>query len=315
MLSTLRNAFTAGLSFFFESKAKFFLLLALLVAPAAMLSYIVKESHPASFTVMITNMSEDSGGSGSIISTTANKSIILTNAHVCDVLNKSGGMVKKEDGAKYMVTGYHKSQFHDLCAVWVAADLKSSVTLADSAPASYSEATITGHPSLLPNVINKGSFGERKFIDVMTGVKKCSKKNVRTEEDALYCAFFGIIPVIITYESVTVSAMIMGGSSGSAVLNDKGELSGVVFAGQGSGLSYAFIVPFEYVSIFLNEELRVPAPLTKVPLEPTSEDDEEEVSQEEVHESKKRISSLCSSENKKAKEVCAIFRQDVDFIQ
>jgi S1-C subfamily serine protease len=314
VLTKLRDAFVVGLSFFFESRAKFFLLLLLLAAPAAMLTHIVNDSHPASFTVMITDMSEQSGGSGSIIANTANKSIILTNAHVCDVLNDAGGLVKKEDGSKYMVTGYHKSKFHDLCAVWVAADLKSSVSLADKAPASYSEATITGHPSLLPNVINKGSFGERKFIDVMTGVKKCTKKNVRTEEDALYCVFFGIIPVITTYESVTVSAMIMGGSSGSAVLNDKGELSGVVFAGQGNGLSYAFIVPFEYVSIFINEELRVPTELTKVPLEP-SEEEEETVTQEEVFESKKRISSLCNSDNKKAKEVCAIFRQDVDFIQ
>jgi len=314
VLSTLRNAFTAGLSFFFESKAKFFLLLALLIAPAAMLSYIVKESHPASFTVMITNMSEDSGGSGSIISTSANKSIVLTNAHVCDVLNDAGGIVKKEDGSRYMVTGYHKSKFHDLCAVWVAADLKASVSLAKTAPAAYTEATITGHPALLPNVINKGEFGERKFIDVMTGVKKCTKKNVRTEQDALYCMFFGAIPVITTYESVTVSAIIMGGSSGSAVLDKDKNLSGVVFAGQGGGLSYAFIVPFEYVSIFVNEELQVATELTKVPLEP-SDEEEDTASSEEILESKQRIASVCKQNNKRVQEVCSIFKSTLDLIQ
>lgn len=314
MLLRLKYMAINLLSSFFESKGKFVLLLLLLFAPVGMLLTILDQNHPASFTVMITNMSENSGGSGSIISTSTNKSVILTNAHVCDVLNEAGGLVKKEDGSKYMVTGYRKSKFHDLCAVWVAADLKASVNLAAKAPAAYTEATITGHPALLPNVVNKGEFGERKFIEVLTGTKKCTSKNIKSDTDALYCMFFGVIPVITTYESVTVSAIIMGGSSGSAVLNDTGDLSGVVFAGQGRGLSYAFIVPYEYVSIFVNEELKKDEDLTKVPLIEEEEPIEEEATIEEARTGKKKIITACKKNAQKFESICSVFKQGVDLV-
>jgi S1-C subfamily serine protease len=293
--------------FFFETNAKVALLLLLLFAPALMAVLLLNQSHPSSFTVMITNLSEDSGGSGSIITTSSKKSTILTNAHVCDVLNKDGGLVKKEDGSKYLVTGYRKSQVHDLCLVSVAADLGHSVKLASKAPDAYSDATITGHPALLPNVINKGSFGERKVIQILTGVKKCTERNVKTEEDAMFCAFFGVIPVITNFESITVSAMIMGGSSGSAVLDADGNLAGVVFAGQGKGLSYAFIVPYEYVATFLEEEVATNLPVTKVPLASA----EEEAESLETVNFKSKMISKCNETAAKAHKVCNILRQDL----
>lgn len=294
------------LGFFFESRAKFFLFLLLVIAPIGMLTKILTDSHPSGFTVMVTRLDEQSGGSGSVIYSSKNKSIVLTNAHVCDALNKTGGLVKKEDGSKYMVTAYKKSEFHDLCAVWVAADLGQTVDLAGRAPKSYSEATITGHPALLPNIINKGSFGERKIIDIMIGLKPCRAEDAKNEEEAIVCFLIGGIPIIKSYESVVVSAMIMPGSSGSAVLNDKGELSGVVFAGQGPGLSYAFVVPFEYVSIFINEELNTPTVLTKVPL-----DTKETQTHEEIKEAKRKLLTECKKDNKKINRMCAILSSDL----
>jgi len=295
------------LKFFFESKPRFVLFLLLLVIPAIMLVKLIEGSHPSSFTVMVTRMDELSGGSGSVIYASRDKSIVLTNAHVCDVLNKAGGVVKKENGTRYMISGYRKSEFHDLCAVYVAADLGGTVKLAEKAPDSYSEAIITGHPALLPNIINKGSFGERKIIDIMIGMRACTEENVKSEEDAIICSLVGGLPIIKSFESVVVSAMIMAGSSGSAVLNSNGELSGVVFAGQGQGLSYAFIVPFEYVSLFLREEMNIPKEITKVPLET-----EKNNKHEEVMEIKKKLINECRKENKKIKRMCTIVSKDLE---
>lgn len=307
MLERLEYLAISILRFFFGSKPRFVIFLALLFAPAAMLTVLLNQTHPSSFTVMVTNLSESSGGSGSTIFSSSNKSIVLTNAHVCDVLNEEGGVVKKEDGTKYLVSAYKKSEFHDLCAVWVAANLGDTVSLAENAPKAYSEATITGHPALLPNIINKGSFGERKVIGILTGVKKCSEGTAKNEEEAAYCAFFGVIPVITMYESVTVSAMIMGGSSGSAVLNADGELSGVVFAGQGQGLSYAFIVPYEYVAVFVKEELATPGKLTKVPLETDTKQDKNQ-----ILEAKKLISMKCKQNHKQVERVCTLLKRDME---
>lgn len=306
MFEKLEQLAVSVVRFFFGSTIRFILLLILVLAPAAMFTTLVSQQHPSKFTVMVTNLSESSGGSGSTIYSSNMKSIVLTNAHVCEVLNEEGGFVKKEDGSKYLVTGYRKSEFHDLCAVWVAADLGDTVSLSPSAPRAYSEATITGHPALLPNIINKGSFGERKVISVMTGVKKCSEDTVKTEQDATFCAIFGMIPIVTNYESVIVSAMIMGGSSGSAVLNKDGELSGVVFAGQGGGLSYAFIVPYEYVAVFLKEEMTTFGPLTKVPLE-----DKGTASLEEVIKARIYIANKCKQNIREIQRFCMIVKDNL----
>lgn len=45
----------------------------------------------------------------------------------------------------------------------------------------------------------------------------------------------------------------MPGSSGSMVLNENNELSGLVFAGLGRDISYALIVPTEYIIDFLSK--------------------------------------------------------------
>lgn len=307
MLEKMKALSVSILMFFFGSKARFVLLLGLLVLPAVIIFELSSDRHPSSFTVMVTNMEEMSGGSGSVIMNSPDKSVVLTNSHVCDVLNKEGGLVKKEDGSKYMVSGYHKSEFHDLCAIFVAADLGNSVKIAKVSPRTYEKATITGHPALLPNVINEGSFGERKVIQVMTGIKPCTEKDVRSEQDALLCFLIGGKPVITSYESVVVSALIMGGSSGSAVLNSKGELSGVVFAGQGSGLSYAFIVPFEYVSIFVREELNTVFKITKVPLE-----EETLTPTEQIQEAKRKLAKECKKQNPKLIDACGILKLDLD---
>lgn len=232
----------------------------LIIAPLALagLAYIkgasLNKAHPSEYTVMLTNMMGNSGGSGVIIDTNASESIILTNSHVCLGALKKGGMVKLVSGEQHLVTGYVLAEEHDLCVVSVAADLKNAIKLAEAAPISYSEALITGHPSLMPNVITKGHFGGRQVISIIVGVRRCTDADLNNPMVAPYCMFFGIAPIIREYESQIVTATIMRGSSGSAVLNDKNELSGLVFAGNADGLSYAYIVPYEAIRNFLNKE-------------------------------------------------------------
>jgi S1-C subfamily serine protease len=274
----------------------------LILAPIGMLTKIVlTPEHPSSFTVMVTNMEENSGGSGSIIETSRDKSWVLTNAHVCHVLDKDGGFVKKEDGTKFLALGYELSKTHDLCKIAVAADLGGTVKIANEAPKTYSDAIITGHPALLPNVINKGSFGERKVVHIVTSIKACTQEDAADPVNGVYCFIIGGIPVVTAYESVTVSAIIMGGSSGSAVLNANGELSGVVFAGQGSGLSYAFIVPYEYVSMFLKDS----GDFIKIPLV------DNENKSEETKQAKLAIIKACKLDKIKTRKICDILSQDL----
>jgi len=238
---------------FIPSTVNYIIVAVLAIALIGLVGYIyykIKTPHPSSYTVMVTDMVGNRGGSGVVIKNTPSESFILTNQHVCDGALKMGGKIKRTNGEYHVVTGYLTDIEHDLCVLTVAADLEQSIRIADSAPAIYTEATITGHPDLMPNIITKGHFGGREIIKLVVGSRKCTDSDLTNVNISLYCMFFGAVPVTRLYESQVVSATIMSGSSGSAVLNERGELAGLVFAGNDKGLSYAYIVPYEAIKNF-----------------------------------------------------------------
>lgn len=206
-----------------------------------------------STAVMVTNLSGNSGGSGTIMSSHRGHSEILTNGHVCGVVAR-GGQVVTDDGVRHFVASYKKSQLHDLCLITVAENLKVAARLAESAPAKYSISVISGHPKLLPTIVSHGHFSSKVGISVMTGTRECTDADRQNPATGFFCSFFGMLPVVKTYDSIVTSALIQPGSSGSGIFNSEGELSAVVFAGEG-GIGYGFAVPYEYIEQFLRTEL------------------------------------------------------------
>lgn len=208
------------------------------------------DKSSASTSVMITSPDQHAGGTGVIYRSTTTKSYVLTNKHVCGVV-ENGGLVITDDGQEHAVVGYLKSKDHDLCMISVAADLHVNTEIASRAPEYYSKAAISGHPALLPTVVTHGHFSGRKIISVVTGIKKCTDEDLKA--NPLMCVFVGGIPQLKSYEAQLVTATIQGGSSGSAVFNEDGEIAGLVFAGSGT-IGYAFIVPYESVYNFVTNE-------------------------------------------------------------
>ncbi len=200
----------------------------------------------AKTSAMITLDSKKSGGSGVIVRSTANSSIILTNKHVCGLI-QGGGLVTTDQGA-YPVHSFRVYTRHDLCLIEVLADLHENNVLAEQPPKSYTTAVVAGHPVLLPTVVTIGHFVNHMSIQLMMGTKTCDGTETGQEQEM--CLFTGMKPIVVSFEAQPITATIMPGSSGSGVFNEKGEISGLVFAGQ-QGLSYGFIVPYEYVRDFL----------------------------------------------------------------
>lgn len=203
-------------------------------------------------TVMVTNLAKNSGGSGTVLESSETASYVLTNAHVCAVV-KSGGLVTSTSGKSGFVVSYVVSKTHDLCLIEVAANLEASTRLAPNPPQSYDEATISGHPHLLPNIVTKGHFSGKQVIQVMIGSRPCTDAEANDAGTGFFCAIVGRLPIVRTYEAIVVSATIQPGSSGSGIFNSNHELSAVVFAGAGD-LGYAFAVPHEYIEFFLHHE-------------------------------------------------------------
>lgn len=287
------------------------------IAPVILIAYAYfmgKASlHPSNYTVMITNISGNGGGSGVVVENSPSESLVLTNKHVCEGALKKGGKIRLVNGDEHLVTGYVTDSNHDLCLLSVGADLKNSIKVASKAPEVYSKATITGHPALMPNVITTGHFGGRQIIELMTGLRKCRPSDAKDPLNSFFCSFIGFALIIERYESQIVTATIMAGSSGSAVLNEDGELSGLVFAGNAKGLSYAYIVPYEPLKKFLDSSSNYLEAPWKV------QDSEEENLLEEslnLKESKEIIVEKCLKNKKediRALEFCNKSLEDVRF--
>ena len=219
-------------------------------------------------TVKITNLAENSGGSGSIVYNSSILSQVLTNGHVCEVA-KSGGIITTSEGKKFYVDSYRKSLIHDLCLINVSSDLGYHTLLAPFPPTRFEEITVSGHPHLLPIMITKGALSDKETVTVMMGIRPCTDKEASDPTTGLFCLFMNGLPVLKTFQAIAESATIQPGSSGSGVYNSQGQIVAVIFAG-GSDFGYGFAVPYEYIYNFLNEEVstiasKLPSPEGSAP--------------------------------------------------
>lgn len=254
-------------------------------------------------TVMITNLGKNHGGSGTIVQSTEQSSYILTNSHICEVV-KSGGFVIAES-KEYAVAAYKQSSEHDLCVIRVNQNLQVNTAIARRAPATYEPAVISGRPNLYPTVVTYGHFSGNIIQYINAGTRECSESEKQDPTVGLFCMSLGQLPLIRAYETVLVTAMIMPGSSGSGVYNSSGELSGVVFAGNGS-LGYALTVPYGYMHRFLTVE--APNMTEKYP----DLTQNFTMSQPQIRSSE--LTKVCSAtENEEQDYLCAILKDSIDF--
>lgn len=209
-----------------------------------------QDRHIGLASVMITDKKSQRGGTGIILSSNRKESRILTNRHVCGVLERGGGLVHSFLGISQVVT-YIKSDRSDLCLLTVSDNLLTNTKVSEQTLHMYDKVSVSGHPSLLPNVITRGHASAHQIIQVMVGFKPCTEEDVQNVDKFAYCLFMGGLPIIESFEAQLVTATIMPGSSGSGVYNSNNELVGVVFAGQGE-LAYGWIVPYEQVLAFLH---------------------------------------------------------------
>ena len=201
-------------------------------------------------SVMIVNSSKTSGGSGVVIRSSRSGSTVLTNSHVCSLVER-GGLVISRSG-EFMVDSTKRSPVYDLCLLRVTGNLGPAAKLSQREPEYQESAQAVGHPHLMPTVISDGRFSGLSIIEVVTGVEECTREDFESE-DAMLCLLLGGKPTVKQFQSQLVSATIMPGSSGSGVFNSDGNLSNLVFAGQGD-LSYGWTVPYSSILQFLNEE-------------------------------------------------------------
>jgi serine protease Do len=194
--------------------------------------------------VAVTNTESNSGGTGWVTSAPSGRSVIVTNEHVCQVAQ--GEYVRIEDDAgNEKLKGILKHNFaRDLCVV-EGIDAPA-LTLAESAPSRFETLAVMGHPYLKPTTPSKGQFLKTR----LSAVGFSRRPDGCPPPSVLEQSIFGDACVMNMELSLTTIA-IYPGNSGSPVVNDKGEVVGVINSGDPRDNTGNFI-PLPYVKETLN---------------------------------------------------------------
>jgi len=180
--------------------------------------------------VKVISLSLRGGGTGVHITNKYGETYILTNKHVCGAKDKNElvGIVNND---KLFVRKVIKESIdHDLCLVEPV--LNHGISLG-SKPEVGQVTAILGHPQLSPLRFERAQY----VVDHK--IKICIKPLF------IFCEQYK------DYDASSYNANILPGNSGSPVVDWKGSLISLIFAGGQKHM--AFAVPYEYIEGFINE--------------------------------------------------------------
>jgi len=218
--------------------------LLVLESPQIHHNYIINKVGPS--VVMITNVDANSGGTGFAVKAPSGKDYILTNAHICVGVQRPL-IVTFKDNRKVPLRIVEVSKDTDLCLIEPVGNLEG-LSLADSLEIGQNIA-IVGHPALMDITLAKGELIQKMDIAIPVPESLCeTSKEIGGPFVEVDNPFFPCVGFIKGVGQT--NAVIIGGSSGSPVINFFGNLVGVAFAGRGD-TNWALIIPLSHVEQFL----------------------------------------------------------------
>lgn len=189
-------------------------------------------------------LGEYSGGTGFQVKYKG-KQYTLTNFHICAAADQEDTL-KSVDyfGNTRRLKVLARYDKNDLCVLEPISFLPA-IRLANSYYM-HEQIYLIGHPRLEALTMQTASLVAKYDINIMMPCHKYSERRrctTSTYDEPVYCSkiFTALHANVISY----------GGNSGSPVLDDFGNLVGVLFAGQRSAVTASYIVPLEYVKDFL----------------------------------------------------------------
>jgi S1-C subfamily serine protease len=207
-----------------------------------------------SYIFRITNVKGNSGGTGFLVKAPSGRPYVLTNGHVCSLKDESGRVyVRDAEGTVYYSLLIEVSKEHDLCLINTPIE-GGGFTLAKNS-VDGQRMYVLGHPQLEPQTLTKGNLAGVMPVTIATGfnvkVEECSGPGFELIDPGPLGQIFGIENVCLrTLEANPMTAVILPGNSGSPVIDQVGNIIGVVFAGNEAG-TRGYIVPLSYVKKFL----------------------------------------------------------------
>lgn len=192
------------------------------------------------------------GGHGSgFVTIHKGKSYIISNRHVCNIQKDEDYMYIQyaESDVKHLVKKIKIAKEHDLCALEnVRSTNFGGFKLAEKMPRIGEQVFSFGFPHGSPATMMDGEFtGEKEIYMPKEYEKDGSCDGLEKELNT----FFGTLTVCgDNYPTFQTTTTVYPGNSGSALINQKGEAIGVIFA-KGGAIVENFSVPLDYLKRFV----------------------------------------------------------------
>lgn len=218
--------------------------------------------------VILTNDLHRGGGTGFELQY-GKRQFTVTNDHVCGIATEDGTMMAHSPflDTPVRVHVLARSSYTDLCILEPIKELPAlKLRLGDLKKGD--KVAIWGHPLLHPL---KTTYGRvlvaSHFIDVVMGTvfTKADAKQCQGHKNYIREGWFGLPFCFEHVRAQWVSARIQPGSSGSPMLDEKGRVAGVAFAGVQSDHpdgGYGEVIPWASLYIFLANYTQVYVGLT-----------------------------------------------------
>lgn len=200
--------------------------------------------------LMITNEAGTGGGTAFYVKGPSGKTYVMTNNHICVLVQKQKLVLHSYSGKKFPVKVIKTDEAKDLCIIETSS--KQGLYLAQTS-ALYQQYHLFGNPHLYRWVHEKGEFFDIGNISLVHHIitpedSKCDEKYMRKEMINMF--FFNLEVCMTIHPSMLSNIKSFPGNSGSPILNDNGDVVGVLFAGD-NRTNYGFVIPLSTVKEFL----------------------------------------------------------------
>lgn len=193
----------------------FLSLLLFVSAPRQITAQSLAKEYANSIVLLLGD--DGGGGTGFLVRTPSGKVLLLTNKHVCESVKYI-----QQEGRRIPTQIVEASESTDLCLMTVPSEFARPLPLALVAPAKYSTVYVIGYGMLLPLAVTQGNF----LGDLNQ-------------------------PVFVVKAPDYLTAPVLPGNSGSPVLDEQGNVVGVVFASSMMIDGRAISVPLSDIKTFI----------------------------------------------------------------